>query len=128
MAGGGPLEAYERLSVITVAAGVRGFAFLTLIEAQVQSLVVQLLEEAGLSARPCSSSFDIDFEVDGVSAATVQMYRQVIRERDDPLAGLGIWLPNSPLSCADMSSLGSALGYPDCCHLNYAQSSVVVGE
>ena len=116
MAGGGALEAHERLSVITVAAGVRGFAFLTHIEASVQSVVAHLLETAGLTAGPCSSRFDIDFDADGISSATVETYRQVVGERDH-FAGLGIWLPGSPSSCAGMRSLGAALGYPRCCEL-----------
>ena len=116
LARGGALEAHDRLSVVTVAAGVREYAFLTDIEASSQTVVAHLLEAAGLSARPCCSRFDINFEVDSISSATVQMYRKVVGERD-PLAGLGIWLRGSPSFCADMRSLGAALGYPHCCEL-----------
>lgn len=114
--GGGALEAHERLSVITVAAGVREFAFLTHIDASAQTVVAHLLQEAGLAADPCCSRFDINFEAEGISLTTIETYRQVVGERD-PLSGLGIWLPGSPSACAGMRSLGTALCYPHCCEL-----------
>lgn len=114
LAGGSILEAHERLSVITVAAGSRHFAFLSSIEASVRPEVIRLLEAAGVTAGPCSSRFDIELEMDHVSPATVERYRQVIGERD-PLCGLGIWRRSAAVSCANMSTLGASLGYPNCC-------------
>ena len=116
VADGSCLEAHERLSVITVAAGARDFAFLTQVRATLRASVVSVVESAGLAAGPCSSRFDIDFDVSGISAVTVEGYRRIVRERDR-FSGLGIWLPNSPMTCPGMSSLGSALGYPRCCEL-----------
>ena len=114
LAGGGHLEAHERLSAITVAAGARHFAFLAHIEASLRGEVVRLFQAAGLTTGQCVSEFDIALEPDRVSSATVERYRKVIGERDS-FRGLGIWLNNASVSCATMSVLGAALGYPSCC-------------
>ncbi len=114
LAGGGILEAHERLSAITVAAGARDFAFLAQIEASVEPEVARLLQGAGLTTGQCVSGFDIELEPDRVSSATVERYRQVIGERD-LFSGFGIWLRGSSVSSASMSVLGAALGYPRCC-------------
>ena len=114
LAGGGILEAHERLSAVTVAAGARHFAFLTQIEASAEPEIARLLQGAGLTTRQCVSEFDIEFESDGSSLATVERYRQVIGERHR-FSGLGIWLRSSSVNSAGMSMLGTALGYPRCC-------------
>src|ERR1700693_256520 len=57
VARGSALEAHERLSVITVAAGLRAFAFLTHIDTDDQSTAAQLFRTAGLSAHLCSFPF-----------------------------------------------------------------------
>lgn len=117
LARGGALEAHERLSVITVAAGMREFAFLNMIEEDLQGTVVQLLMQAGLDAKPCSSAFDIEFLPEGISVATTEAYRSV--EREKPLfSGLGVWAqPPALPSCVGMTSLGGALSYPRCCEM-----------
>ena len=114
LAGGGVLEAHERLSVVTVAAGARDFAFLAHMEASVQPEVGRLLQAAGLTICQCVSEFDIAVELDRVSSATIERYRKVIGERDS-LRGFGVWLNAASASCATMSVLGAALGYPSCC-------------
>ena len=114
LAGGNILEAYERLSVITVAAEARNFAFLAHIGASVEPNVDRLLQAAGLTTGRCFSRFDIDVESDRVSPATIERYRQVIGERDS-FSGLGIWQRGAPVFCADMSALGVSLDYPNCC-------------
>lgn len=114
LAAGGVLEAHERLSVVTVAAGARDFAFLAHIEASVGPEVTRLLEAAGLTTCQCVSGFDIAVELDDVSSATIASYRKIMRERDS-FRGLGIWLNTASASCATMSVLGTALGYPSCC-------------
>lgn len=114
LAGGRALEAHERLSAVTVAAGARDFAFLAHIEASVQPEVAGLLKAAGLITGQCVSGFDIPLESDRVSSATVERYRKVIGERD-PFCGLGIWRNSASGSCSTMSVLGAALGYPSCC-------------
>jgi len=117
VAKGSALEAHERLSVVTVAAGVREFAFLTHIDSDIQSTVSQLLESEGLGARYCSSFFDLDIELEGISIASAEAYRRVQRERL-PLNGLGVWAQRTALSsCPDLLSLGIALSYPRCCEM-----------
>lgn len=90
VAGGCALEAHERLSLITVAAGLRGFALLHDIDQDSQSTVVQLLTNAGLTTRVCSSPFDLEFEADGIGLATIKTYSRVVREIS-PFNGLGVW-------------------------------------
>jgi hypothetical protein len=117
VARGSALEAHERLSVITVAAGLRDFAFLTQIDTDYQSTVAQLFRTAGLSAHPCSSPFDLDIEPEGISVASVEVYRRVQREKS-PFNGLGVWARPAAMSdCVGMMSLGSALSYPQCCEM-----------
>src|SRR5580658_1040021 len=90
VAKGSALEAHERLGVVTVAAGLRDFAFLTHIGAEVQPSITDLLRRNGLLAEPCSSAFDIDIEPEGIAAATVEVYKRAQRE-SRPLSGLGLW-------------------------------------
>ena len=117
VAGGYGLEAHERLSLMTVAAGVREFAFLTETNAQCQSAVAQLLGTVGLRALPCSSAFDIEFEAEGIKAATAEAYRRVVREMSSS-NGLGVWSESAASSCCvGMMSLGTALSYPRCCEM-----------
>jgi hypothetical protein len=115
VAKGSALEAHERLSVITVAASLRDFAFLTHIDDEAQSLVAELLRRNGLSSETCSSAFDIDIEPEGIAGAAVEMYKRVHRE-SRPLSGLGVWSGNSS-PCVGMTSLGAALSYPPCCEM-----------
>jgi hypothetical protein len=117
IAGGSALEAHERLSVITVAAGVREFAFLTQIDGDFKPTVAQLLIAAGLSAHSCFSPFDVDIEPEGISVACTEAYSRVQREMS-PLNGLGVWVKPAALSgCVGMMTLGRALGYPQCCEM-----------
>ncbi len=111
------MEAHERLSVITVAAGLREFAFLNQIDTDCQSTVAQLLRTVGLGAQPCSSVFDLEFEPGEISMATAEAYRRVQREKS-PLNGVGVWAhETAQSSCGGMMSLGSALSYPRCCEM-----------
>jgi hypothetical protein len=117
VARGSALEAHERLSIVTVAAGVREFAFLNHMDTDFQSTVAQLLEAVGLSANACSSFFDFDIEPEGISIASAEVYRRVQRERS-PLNGLGVWAQPTALSgCVGMMALGTALSYPQCCEM-----------
>lgn len=112
VAKGSALEAHERLGLITVAAGLRDFAFLTHIDGEAQPSVANVLRRNGLSAKPCSSVFDIDIEPEGIARATVEAYRRTSREV--PLSGLGVWSANLS-ACVGMKSLGAKLSYPPCC-------------
>lgn len=114
LAKGGALEAHERLSAITVAAGLRDFAFLTHIDEEDQSSVIDLFRRNGLSAELCSSAFDIDIEPEGFTEATVEVYKRA--QRENPLSGVGVWSA-SVSACVGMTSLGNALSYPSCCEM-----------
>jgi hypothetical protein len=115
VAKGSALEAHERLSAVTVAAGLRDFAFLTHIDAEVQPSITDLIRRNGLLAEPCSSAFDIDIEPEGIAAATVEVYKRAQRE-SRPLSGLGLWSPHLS-ACVGMTALGGALSYPPCCEM-----------
>jgi hypothetical protein len=111
------LEAQERLSLITVAADLREFAFLTHIDPERQLAIAQLIEAVGLHARPCSSAFDLELEPEGISPATAEAYGRVLRERS-PLNGLGVSTkPDTLSNRVGMKSLGSALSYSQCCEM-----------
>jgi hypothetical protein len=117
IARGSALEAHDRLSIITVAAGLRPFAFLTRIDRDLQSTVARLLKAEGLSTHTCSSIFDLDIEPEGISVATVEAYTRVQRKRSC-LDGLGVWgQAVALLDCAGMIALGGALSYPQCCEI-----------
>jgi hypothetical protein len=98
VAGGCALEAHERLSLMTVAAGMRGFAFLQDIDQLSQSTIAQMLTSTGLTARPCSSPFDLEFQADGISPDTIETYCRVVREIS-PFNGLETH-PESPMATA----------------------------
>jgi len=115
VAKGAALEAHERLSVITVAASLRDFAFLTHIDAEFQSTVADFLRGNGLSAEPCSAAFDLDIESEGIAGPTIEVYKRAQGARG-PLSGLGVWSKPTFLAArVGMTSLGGALSYPPCC-------------
>src|ERR1700691_2357283 len=62
VAGGGALEAHDRLALVTVAAEARETAFLTMIEPEHQATVTRVMKEAGLEARPWTPHFDVELE------------------------------------------------------------------
>jgi hypothetical protein len=112
---GAPLEANDRLSVITVAAGLRDFAFLNHFAENSSTHLEAVLTSDVLIARQCVSRFDFEFEANGLSAQTIEAYRRTITERDK-FVGIGIW-PKSIAAgvCPGSTALGSVLGYPPCC-------------
>lgn len=115
VAGGGGLEAHDRLAVITVAAALREFALLTHTNSEEQSNVAARLNAIGMGAAICSSEFDLAVEADEVSPATTEAYLARERQRS-PLTGVGVWArPDQVTGCVGMDSLGAALLYPSCC-------------
>lgn len=104
------------MGIVTVAAGVRPFAFLNQIDVEQQPIIVQLLMDVGLTARPYSIPFDLDIELQGLSIATTEAYIKVQRTKS-PLHGLGVWTHSAAVGCNGIMSLGSALSYPRCCEM-----------
>lgn len=112
----GILDAHERLAVITVAAGLRHFAFLNHLAQQPRKMVSELLSRFGFQTTVSSARFDLDFKVSDVSAASVNAYK-TFKIRNERFFGLGVWPEGQgpPVRSVTISNLGSALGYPECC-------------
>jgi len=113
----GILDAHERLAVITVAAGLRQFAFLNHLAPQPRKRASELFSRLGFRTRVFNARFDLDFKVPGVSTASLDAYR-TFQCRNKRFFGLGVWPNNGPgptTKSITISNLGSALGYPECC-------------
>ena len=110
-------DAHERLAVITVAAGLRRFAFLCYLAPQPRKRLSELLSSLGFRACVFSPRFDLDFKVSRVSEASANAYK-AYKLRNERFFGLGVW-PNSSQEPAARSitvtNLGPALAYPECC-------------
>jgi hypothetical protein len=111
----GILDAHERLALITVASGLRDFAFLSHLTPQARKSTVQLLQRFGLNTRFFSAQFDLDIRLPGVNAECRNAYNSY-KIRNERFFGIGVcgigkaWPENVTLT-----GVGSALGYPDCC-------------
>ncbi|HEY1756074.1 MAG TPA: hypothetical protein VGG72_11800 [Bryobacteraceae bacterium] len=115
LAGGGGLEAHDRLALLTVAAGMRPFAFLSYMSHEEQPAILDKLLSLGLTASPCSVVFDIEISPEGISRATVEAYTRAERQRS-PLKGIGVWKePGKSCGRFGMGSFGQELQYPRCC-------------
>jgi hypothetical protein len=113
----GILDAHERLAVITVAAGLRHFAFLNHLAQQPRKMGSELLFRCGFQTGVFSARFDLDFKVSGVSTASLDAYK-TFKIRNERFFGLGVWSSSGqgpPSQAITISNLGSALGYPECC-------------
>jgi hypothetical protein len=109
LAGGGGLEAHERVSLLTVAAGLRSFCLLTHIREEEFPLVTAALPVVGLTCRVCKASFNYDLDVDA-PPEVLEAFRAY--EARHPLYGLGV--ANSRVDFGE-TPLGTVLGYPKCC-------------
>jgi hypothetical protein len=112
----GILDAHERLAVISVAAGLRHFAFLNHLASQPRKMASELFSRLGFQTSVFSARFDLDFKVSDVSAASVNAYK-TFKLRNERFFGLGVWSKGQgpPARSITISNLGSALGYPECC-------------
>ncbi len=113
----GILDAHERLALITVAAGLRDFAFLNHLSQQPRNTMSDLLLRSGFQTRVFSARFDLDFNVSGVSIASANAYK-TLKIRNERFFGLGVWSSSGqgpPAQEVTISNLGSALRYPECC-------------
>lgn len=114
---GSVLDAYERLSVITVAAGARKFAFLSHLRLSERKEVSALLSTLSLQTRTLNARFDLVLSAVGVGDAAAHAY-QLYRARHERFVGLGLWLngtPQWPTREITLTKLGLLLGYPECC-------------
>jgi hypothetical protein len=109
VAGGGALEAQERVSLLTMAAGLRPFCFLTHIREEDFSRVVAALSEFGLTCGVCKAKFSFDLDLDAPPAVLEAFHAYQARH---PLNGLGI--AHSRIDFGD-TPLGIVLRYPECC-------------
>jgi hypothetical protein len=109
LAGGGALEAHERVSLLTVAAGLRPFCLLTHIREEDFSRVVATLSEFGLTCGVCNVNFNFDLDFD-VPADVLEAFRAY--QNRHPLYGLGV--AHSRIEFGD-TPLGIVLSYPECC-------------
>jgi len=113
----GILDAHERVAVITVAAGLRHFAFLNHLAQRPRKMASELFFGLGFQTRVLNARFDLDLEVSGVSTASVNAYK-AFRLRSERFLGLGVWSKRGqgpPARSITISNLGRALGYPECC-------------
>lgn len=113
---GGVLEAHERLAAVTVAAGLRDFAFLNHMTGATRERACELLSTLGFAARPCNVRFDLDVKAPGLSDPAVNAYNAYQR-RHQRFLGIGLWptATPKPMAALSITSLGAALGYPACC-------------
>jgi hypothetical protein len=109
LAGGGGLEAHERVSLMTVAAGLRSFCLLTHIREAELPLATAALPVVGLTCGVCKASFNYDLDVDA-PPEILEAFRAY--EARHPLYGLGV--AKSRVDFGD-TSLETVLGYPKCC-------------
>ncbi len=109
LAGGGALEAHERVSLLTVAAGLRPFCLLTHIREEDCSRVVATLSEFGLTCGVCNvnSNWDLDMDAPAVVLEAFRAY-----QNRHPLYGLGV--AHSRIEFGE-TPLGLVLSYPECC-------------
>jgi hypothetical protein len=108
LAGGGAFEAHERVSLLTVAAGLRPFCLLTHIREEDFSRVVATLSEFGLTCGVCNVNFDYDLDFD--APPDILEAFQAYQARH-PLYGLGV--AHSRIEFGD-APLGIVLSYPEC--------------
>ena len=109
LAGGGALEAHERVALLTVPAGLRPFCLLTHIEEADFYLASAALPILGLHCGQCDVRFDYDLDVDAPSDV-IAAYKA--HEARHLLQGLGVATKKIEFGSAQ---LGIALGYPKCC-------------
>jgi hypothetical protein len=103
--------------VVTVAAGLRHFAFLNYLTPRSRKSASEQLCGLGFQTCVFSPRFDLDFKVPGVSEASANAYR-AYKIRNDRFLGLGVW-PNRgqrpTTRSITLTNLGSVLTYPECC-------------
>jgi hypothetical protein len=109
LAGGGGLEAHERVSLLTVAAGLRRFCFLTHIQQEESPIVTAVLPTLGLTCGVCKAKLNCELDVDA-PPDVLEAFRAY--ESRNPLFGLGV--AKSRVDFGD-APLGIVLGYPKCC-------------
>jgi hypothetical protein len=109
LAGNGALEAHERVSLLTVAAGLRPFCLLTHIREEEFGQIVSILPQFGLTCGVCNVNFTYDLDFD-VPPEVLEAFRSYHAVR--PLYGLGV--AYSRIEFGD-APLGTVLSYPECC-------------
>jgi hypothetical protein len=120
----GPLDAYERLALATVAAAIRNFAFFIHLKRADRKSISAILSEQRLPCRVLNARFDIEVETRSrISAESLHAYK-TFRQRER-FYGLGVWSIDSQRPAIHeitLSKLGSVLGYPKCCVLMDVQT------
>ncbi len=110
------VDAHERLALVTVAARLREFAFLSHLKPGARVKTAAILAELGFESRVLNARFDLNVKVKNVSGESARVYRTDRARRR--FFGLGVWLVGSEKlhrCCLTLSGLGTALGYPKCC-------------
>jgi hypothetical protein len=111
------MDAHERLSLVTVAAGLRRFAFLNHIRPRNRKRVSEILIDLGFCTRVFTLRFDIDAKTSAVSRATADAYLEY-KKRNQRFIGLGVWsagIDEPDYRTITVSNLGLMLSYPECC-------------
>jgi hypothetical protein len=114
------LDAHERLAAITVAAGVRQFAFLCHLSSRSRKRAAQLLSTLGFATTIFAIRFDLVLEGHGIDREVAEAYRSY-KCRNDRFLGIGMWADQTghtgqtAISAITASNLGSVLAYPECC-------------
>jgi hypothetical protein len=109
VAGGRALEAHERVSLLTVPAGLRPFCFLTHVEEADYYLASAVLPNFSLYCGLCEVKFSHDLKVD-LPQDIIDAFNAY--EMRSPLKGLGVATSRTEFSSG---GLGLTLCYPKCC-------------
>jgi hypothetical protein len=111
------LDAYERLSLVTVAAGIRQFSFLCHVRPKTRTSLSALISNLGLHSATHNARFDLKLAAPGVSGGSALAYSS-FKARSERFLGIGVW-SRSARRCATrnitLANLGLLLQYPGCC-------------
>lgn len=114
----GPLDAYDRLALATVAAGLRRLAFFPHLPPDARKRLPGLLLDLGFSTRTLHARYDLGLAVRSLSRSLVSTYTDY-RRQHDRYVGLAVAVDGSVWRDQQgrftLTSIGRVLGYPACC-------------